>query len=75
MAIKRREFLGHLAAGGTILTMPAFIAGCGVNQAMAVMDATPTNPFLDWFGVDDATLSRVMAELTSNGADAAAARR
>jgi len=32
---------------------------------------TPENPFLDWFGVDEATTLRVMSELTANGADAA----
>ena len=30
MAIKRREFLGHMAAGSAILTVPAFLNGCAV---------------------------------------------
>lgn len=34
-------------------------------------DATPANPFMEWFGVDEATVARVMTELTANGADAA----
>ncbi|MDJ0904473.1 MAG: metallopeptidase TldD-related protein [Woeseiaceae bacterium] len=71
MTIKRRTFLGHMAAGSAILTVPAFLNGCAVQQATAVADPTPDNPFMDWFGVDQATVARVMAELTANGADAA----
>lgn len=71
MEIKRREFLGGMAAGSAILTMPAFLAGCGINPATTTGQPTPANPFLEWFGVDEPTMSRVMAELTVNGADAA----
>jgi TldD protein len=71
MKIKRREFLGRLATGSAILTMPAFIAGCGVNPAKEVTTATPGNPFYQWFGIDEAMIARVMAELTANGADTA----
>ncbi|MDH5617139.1 MAG: metallopeptidase TldD-related protein, partial [Gammaproteobacteria bacterium] len=71
MTIKRREFLGHMAVGSAILTMPAFLQGCGVQSATAVRSATPENPFMSWFGVDQATASRVMSELTARGADAA----
>ena len=71
MTIKRRDFLGHVAAGSAILTVPGFLTGCGVQQATAVADATPDNPFMDWFGVDQSTVTRVMSELTANGADAA----
>jgi TldD protein len=71
MDLKRREFLGGMAAGSAILTMPAFLSGCGVSPAIATAAATPENPFLTWFGVDQATISQVMAELTANGADAA----
>ncbi|HET6628242.1 MAG TPA: TldD/PmbA family protein [Woeseiaceae bacterium] len=71
MEIKRREFLGGMAAGGAILTMPAFLAGCGINRAITAAAPAPANPFLDWFGVDEATVSRVMGELTARGADAA----
>jgi TldD protein len=71
MTIKRREFLGHVAAGSAVLTVPAFLSGCGVQQATAIADATPDNPFMDWFGVDQSTVSRVMSELTASGADAA----
>jgi len=71
MQIRRREFLGQMAAGSAIITMPAFLAGCGVNQAIQIAEATPDNPFMQWFAVDDATIARVMAELTANGADVA----
>ena len=71
MTIKRREFLGRMAAGSAILTVPGFLTGCGVQQATAIADATPENPFMDWFGVDQATVTRVMSELTASGADAA----
>ncbi|MDH3410633.1 MAG: TldD/PmbA family protein, partial [Gammaproteobacteria bacterium] len=71
MAIKRREFLGRIAAGAAVLSVPGFLAGCSVQQATAVAAATPENPFLDWFGVDQATAARVMSELTANGADLA----
>jgi TldD protein len=71
MTIKRRDFLGHMAVGSAVLTMPAFLNGCAVQQAATVAEPTPENPFMDWFGVDQATVARVMSELTANGADAA----
>jgi len=71
MTIKRREFLGRMAAGSAVLTVPGFLTGCGVQQAIAIADPMPENPFMDWFGVDQATVARVMSELTANGADAA----
>ncbi|MGI9261009.1 MAG: PmbA/TldA family metallopeptidase, partial [Woeseiaceae bacterium] len=71
MEIKRRDFLGHMAAGSAIVTMPAFLSGCGVNQAIQIAEPVPENPFMQWFGVDEAVVTRVMAELTANGADAA----
>ena len=71
MTIRRREFLGHMAAGSAVLTMPTFLSGCGVQNATAISQATPENPFMTWFGVDQATAARVMSELTASGADAA----
>ena len=71
MTIKRRDFLGHVAAGSAVISMPTFLSGCGVPTATAVRDVTPENPFMTWFGVDQATTARVMSELTSSGADAA----
>lgn len=71
MDSKRREFLAHVAAGSAIISMPAFLAGCGVTPAVQVAEPTPVNPFLTWFGVDEALIARVMQELSANGADAA----
>jgi len=71
MTIKRREFLGHVAAGSAVLSVPGFLAGCGVQQATAVAVKPPANPFMDWFGVDQTTVARVMSELAANGGDAA----
>jgi TldD protein len=71
MTIKRRDFLGHMAVGSAVVTMPAFLSGCGVNQATQIAAPTPENPFMAWFGIDEATIARVMAELTANGADTA----
>ena len=69
--MKRREFLGGAAASGAVLTMPAFLSGCGIQPATTVANKTPENPFMEWFGVDQATTARVMSELSANGADAA----
>jgi TldD protein len=69
MTIKRRDFLGSVAAGGAIVTMPGFLSGCGIQTATAIASATPENPFMEWFGVDQAVVARVMSELTSRGAD------
>lgn len=69
MTIKRREFLGSVAAGSAIVTMPGFLSGCGMQTATAIASATPENPFMEWFGVDQAVVARVMSELTSRGAD------
>ena len=71
MKIKRRDFLGTVAAGSAIVTMPGFLSGCGVQTATAIASATPENPFMEWFGVDQAVVARVMSELTSRGAETA----
>ena len=71
MTIKRRDFLGHMAAGSAIVSMPAFLSGCGVQQAAQVAAPTPDNPFMTWFGIDEATIARVMAELSANSTTAA----
>ncbi len=71
MTIKRREFLGTVAASSAVLTMPGFLSGCGVQGATAIAGNTPENPFMEWFGVDQSTVARVMSELTARGADAA----
>ncbi|MBT4522709.1 MAG: TldD/PmbA family protein [Halieaceae bacterium] len=71
MIIKRRDFLGHAAAGSALLTLPGFLTGCSVQQATVVANPTPQNPFMEWFGIDQATVAQVMSELSANGADAA----
>jgi TldD protein len=68
----RRDFLARSAAGTALLTVPAWLAGCattGTPAAASVVAPAPANPFLEWFGVDQAVLQRVMAMLTSRGAD------
>jgi len=64
----RRGILQGSAAGLATLSMPGFLAGCAKTGAHATM-ATPDNPFQQWFGIDEATIRRVMTELTSRGAD------
>ena len=51
--------------------MPAFLAGCGVQPAIEPDVAPPANPFLAWFGIDEAVSSRVFARLAAGGADSA----
>ena len=71
MTIKRRDFLGTVAAGSAIVTIPGFLTACGVQNATQVAEQAPENPFMDWFGVDQSTVSRVMSEMTTSGADTA----
>jgi TldD protein len=62
-----------MATGTVSLTLPPFLAARGPKDlgVQAAADGTPINPFLAWFGIDEAVLRAVMAELTSRGADAA----
>ncbi|MCB9764803.1 MAG: TldD/PmbA family protein [Alphaproteobacteria bacterium] len=55
------------------MTLPPALVGCakGAAPLAAATDPLPPNPFLSWFGVDEALLQRVMTELTARGADAA----
>lgn len=69
--MKRREFLSRAAAGGAILTMPAFLQGCGTQLASIISEPPPENPFLTWFNVDESAVTQVMSALTSKGADIA----
>ena len=74
MSSSRRRFLQGAALGTATLTLPGFLVGCGSKEAVAVASGAaeaPANPFLTWFGVDEAMLTRVLAELTGNGADMA----
>lgn len=65
----RRDFLGGACYGAAILTVPAFLAGCGVQQAIETGRPLPDEPFLQWFGIDPPALSRVFAVMTARGAD------
>ena len=70
----RRTFLKQAAAGSAALSMPTWLAGCattGTPQAASVTSPTPGNPFFTWFGVDEPMLQRVLATLSSRGADQA----
>lgn len=69
MAIKRRDFLGSVAAGSAIITMPAFLVGCGIQSASTIAMRAPKNPFLEWFGVDQSIIVQLMSALTANGAE------
>lgn len=69
MTVGRRDFLKNVAAGSAIVSMPVFLEGCGVLPAVQPAAKPPPNPFMAWFGIDAAAMSRVMAELTVNGAD------
>jgi hypothetical protein len=71
MTIKRRDFLGTVAAGSAVVTMPVFLSGCGVQPATSVKVITPANPFLAGFGVDQVTSAKVMSEVSGSGADRA----
>ena len=59
MTIKRRNFIGTVAVGSAIITMPGFLTGCG-TQAPPAIAPPPEIPFMDWFGVDQAVVARVM---------------
>lgn len=69
--MRRRKFLSGVAAASAVITMPAFLAACGVNPSIMVAEPVPDNPFLQWFGIDRAAIQRVMSELVGNGADTA----
>lgn len=70
--LSRRHFIQATGAGTALLTIPGFLAGCArsANRAM-IPGQTPENPFQQWFGIDEAVIRRVMAELTARGADRA----
>ncbi|MEM7152758.1 MAG: TldD/PmbA family protein [Myxococcota bacterium] len=67
----RRRFM---QTGTAMLSAPAFLVGCGSRQAKQATvapahAASPANPFLEWFSIDEARIARVMGELTARGAD------
>jgi TldD protein len=64
--MKRRDFLASSLAGGAMLSMPFFLHAANAAGALAEV---PHNPFMTWFGVDEAVMRRVLKELVANGAD------
>lgn len=69
----RRDFLKRISAGAAVLSVPTFLAGCATRgDAPANMTTgVPDNPFLAWFGLDEAKMQTIMSRLTQRGADMA----
>ena len=68
----RRNVLRGGMGGAALLTVPRFLVGCNKTDTTvmaAAQTVAPENPFLTWFGIDEAVIKTVMAELTSRGAD------
>jgi TldD protein len=70
--LTRRSFLGAAGAGTVLVTIPSFFGcargGDAARVAAVASPAPPANPFLDWFGIDEEVIRRVMTELTARGA-------
>ena len=73
MKIDRREFLGRVAAGGTALSLPLLLPGCASEPEPVPEAPRPDSLFASWYGVDEASIARVMSTLTASGADLAEA--
>ncbi len=71
MTIDRREFLRRIAAGSAVVTLPAWLQGCGVQPAQLLGSKTPEDPYLAWFGIDEPQVRALMSTLTTGGADIA----
>jgi TldD protein len=67
--LNRRDVLGVGLTGAAALTLPSFLAQSGSPAYSALLDDAPDDPFRDWFGIDEKTIAKVMAELMSGGAD------
>ena len=67
----RQNFLNPFMAGRTLVSMPQFVQDRNVVAASDLTQPPPPSPFLDWFGVDQATLDQVLGVLGSHGADTA----
>lgn len=66
MALSRRALLQGAALGVGVLTLPSFLAACAKGVPPA--PAAGQDPFLDWFGIDEGVLRRLLGALTSSGA-------
>jgi len=63
----RRRFLA--ASGAVSLTLPGFLSACAKGvPATDLSKPLPADPFAQWFGIDEATVRAVLAELGSGGA-------
>ena len=69
MPMNRRQFLATGTAGFASVALPRFL-GAAPN-ATDLTQPAPANPFLEWFGIDEALIRQAMSELTVNGADIA----
>ena len=63
----RRRFLA--ASGAASLTVPGFLSACAKGVPVTELAAPlPVDPFREWFGIDEATVRAVLAELGAGGA-------
>ena len=70
MKLSRRGFVGGSAGGVGLATLPTFLSSCfHTGEQKLLSDEIPSNPFQDWFGIDQQIIQKVLAELTQNGAD------
>lgn len=67
--IHRRDMLGASLTGVAALSLPISFAGSGTIARAALLDDSPADPFLDWFGIDEKVIAKVMAEMMAGGAD------
>lgn len=65
--ISRREFIQVASAGTAMLTIPSLFYGC--SRVVRPDEVLSESLFMDWYGIDEALISRVMSVLTSRGAD------
>jgi TldD protein len=67
----RRRFLAGSALGLGSLSLTGFLGGCAKTVPAAVdpLAELPTDPFLEWFGLDAAKIRTVLTELGARGAD------
>lgn len=68
----RRQVLSGLTTGLVAVTMPGWLAACARQSPPASVGAAlDQNPFMTWFGVDEALVREVLSELAARGADTA----
>ncbi len=67
--INRRDMLGVSFSGAAALTLPSFLASSPSLAHAALLDVGPDDPFFTWFGIDEAMIAKVMAEMMAGGAD------